>query len=81
MNRFLFLSSKIINPKYISHINLKPKKYEINLALTYPDGFIFFGSGFIDGSTYKYEVDEEKNPSDYKAVTEWLFYNNYTNKN
>lgn len=73
MNRFLILSYIIINPRHMSHISLKPKKYLIKLAHQSIEGLHFMGSGVISSERDSFEVCQEKSPKDYAAVTEWIF--------
>jgi len=73
MTRFLVLSSIIINPRHVSHISLKPKKYLIKLAHQSIDGAWLLGSGSLSSDRDVLEICEEKSPKDYAAVTEWIY--------
>jgi hypothetical protein len=72
MSRFLRLSTKIINTRYIETIDILPKLYKISFASKKYDGYIIFGSGGVDMMEHEVEISEEKEPNDYAAVTEWI---------
>lgn len=72
MNRFLKLTTKIINPRHIEYIDIKPKLFKISFASKEYDGYIFFGSGGVEMMKHDLEISEEKEPTDYAAVTEWI---------
>jgi hypothetical protein len=72
MNRFLKLTNKIINPRHIEYIDIKPKLYKITFASKEYGGYILFGSGGLDMTEREVEISEEKEPHDYAAVTEWI---------
>jgi hypothetical protein len=72
MSRFLKLTNKIINTRYIETIDITPKMYKISFALKKYEGYILFASGGIDITEHEIEISEEKEPVDYAAVTEWI---------
>lgn len=72
MSRFLKLSTKIINTRYIETIDIQPKMYKIALATKKYEGYILFGSGGIDFTYDDIEICEEKQPQDYALITDWI---------
>lgn len=72
MSRFIHLSSKIINSRHISWIDIKPKMYEINFSSVGIDGGFLLGGGSIDSYTHKIQVLDDGLDKDYETVTKWL---------
>jgi hypothetical protein len=72
LNKLLFLSNVIINPKYISHINVKPNVYEIVMACPDIDGSFLFASGGFQTTFKDITIDSNKSPTDYDAIKKWL---------
>lgn len=72
MSKFLKLSSRIINTNYINEIIVTNKKYYINILNFKVNGFFLVGSGGINSDNDEIVVCSEKNPSDFKIVSEWI---------
>jgi hypothetical protein len=74
MSKFIVLSKKIINPKFISFIEIKPKLYKINMVPKDISGFLIFGSGWldVDEDETNIRICADKNPDDYATFTEWI---------
>jgi len=72
MSRFIRLSSKIVNSRHISWIDIKPKMYEIHLSSIGIDGGFFLGGGRIDSFAHKIQVLDDGLDNDYEIVTKWL---------
>lgn len=78
MNKFLVLSKRIINAKYIKDILVEKNEYVITLATEKRfAGFMFVGSGFISNEPFeeiyinRYEKQEIIN-SDFDKVSEFI---------
>lgn len=72
MNKFLKLSTLVINKDYIYKIIIKPHIYNIYININVINGIMMFGSGYMDSKVEYYEFCEKKDPSDYKIITEWI---------
>lgn len=72
MSRFIKLSNIVLNVAHINKIDIGKNKYYINLLNNSPSGFYIFMFGVISSEYSNYIVCANKNPSDYKVVTEWL---------
>ena len=69
---FIKLTSMIINTKYITTILLKPSKYYIYIANHNINGFMLLGSGGLNSGKTEIKVCANKNPVDYKTVSDWI---------
>ena len=68
MSKFIKLSSRIINTKYIQYITIEPDKYYIELTSnSISGGFALFSS---DKNEIK--ICENKNPLDYRILHDWI---------
>lgn len=71
MFKFLRLSKRVINPIHIQYIAAYEDCYKIYMASVHVDGFLIFGSGFIDSENTYFKV-EKTNKDDYDSVTNWM---------
>ena len=76
MSRFLKLTNRIINIKYINQIYLNDKSYQICINTNNLSGFNLFGLGSIrwyDDSIYiNKDSEKESDKKDYQIVKEWI---------
>ena len=76
MSRFLKLTNRIINIKYINQIYLNDKSYQININTNNLNGFHFYFFGNIrcfDDSIYiNKDSEKESDKKDYQIVTDWI---------
>lgn len=72
MTRFLRLSSVIINISKIIKINIDKNKYIITVDKTTTSGFIFIGVGELNSELCDINICANKNPVDYKIVSDWI---------
>ena len=74
MSNFIKLTSIIINTQTIKNINIitKNSSYCINLTHQKLDGIILFTSGYITSIDYKIDICKQKDPLDYKIITDWI---------
>jgi hypothetical protein len=78
MTRFIKLTNMLINPNNIHGILIKPNKYIIRIISKSLQGNSWscgaFGLGTLSTlqDNYDMEVCENKNPIDYKIVSEWI---------
>jgi hypothetical protein len=73
MSRFIKLTKMIINSNQIRIINFdKPNNYVIHLVAKEFYGYVVLGSGSIQSSEPYITVCQEKDPEDYKIVSEWI---------
>ena len=73
MSRFLKLTKSIINANQIRIIDFnKPNNYDIHLVAKEFRGYLFLGSGNIESLEPYITVCQEKDPEDYKIVSEWI---------
>ena len=74
--RFLRLSPTfIINLNHVKDIVRDKNRYVISYAI--PDLRYHGLNG--DGPLHRYEIDEVKNPREYKSLTKWISYNDIEN--
>ena len=71
-NKFIKLSTMVINTSAIKNIRIDKNKYFINFISTDINGTILFGSGGISTDDDSISVCEIKNPQDYKIITDWI---------
>ena len=68
---FIKLSSRLINPAYISSIILKENMYTIKMLHFDMSGFTLFGSGSL--STHSdIHICKKKDPQDYGVMSNWI---------
>lgn len=72
MSRFLRLTDCILNTHHISRILILPNKYKILLTNHGTDGFLIGGSGVCKGAMDTLMICGEKQPTDYKHVSDWI---------
>lgn len=78
MNRFLVLSKRIINIRYIQDILVEKNMYTITLASGQNfSGFMIYGSGFISndnlGKLHIKQKEENESPDlDYDKVSDFI---------
>lgn len=76
MSRFLKLTNRIINIKYINQIYSYDKSYQIMINTNNLSGMNFFGLGSIrwhDDSIYiREDSEKESDKKDYQIVTDWI---------
>ena len=71
-NRFIKLSTMVINTAVIKNIRIDKNKYFINFISTDINGTILFGSGGITTDDDTISICGEKNSHDYKIITDWI---------
>jgi len=71
-NRFIKLSTMVINTSAIKTIRTDKNKYFINFISTDINGTIIFGSGGISTVEDTISICGEKNSQDYKIITDWI---------
>lgn len=68
---FITLSSRLINPSYISSIILKENMYTIKMLHFDMSGFTLFGSGsFCTHSDI--HICKKRDPQDYGVMSNWI---------
>ena len=76
MSRFLKLTNRIINIKYINQIYSYDKSYQIMINTNNLSGMNFFGLGSIrwyDDYIYiRKDSEKESDKKDYQIVKEWI---------
>jgi hypothetical protein len=72
MSKFINLSSCLINKLHIVEIIKQPSKYSIYLTNSHFSGAMFVASDHISSTSNIIEVCENKNPQDYKIITNWI---------
>jgi hypothetical protein len=76
MSRFLKLTNRIINIKYINQIYLNDKSYQIFINTNNLSGMNLFGLGGIrwyDDFIYiNKDSEKESDKKDYQIVKEWI---------
>jgi len=72
MKQFINLSSTVINKLHIAEITRSPQKYRIYMSYNNFRGALFFSSGFVSSIYNIVEVCEQKNPNDYKKITDFI---------
>jgi hypothetical protein len=77
--RFIRLSSSIINPRFIEHIEIKENLYIISLSNISINGTSFFNFGWINSSVKQFGICSKNDPEDYKIITKWLDANTFKN--
>jgi hypothetical protein len=71
MNKLLKLSNIAINVSHISVIHITKNKYTIHINNFRTDGFMMFGSGWLDTYEKIVEVNKDNHP-DYFKVSEYI---------
>lgn len=77
--RFIRLSSTIINPRFIEHIEIKENLYIISLSNISINGTSIFSLGWINSSVKEFGICYHNNPEDYRTITKWLDTNTFKN--
>ena len=72
MVKFIKLTHMIINSTHINKILIKDNKYYIHVLNNNIGGFMLFSSGSISSQDDVYEVCPEREPLDYKIVSDWI---------
>jgi len=72
MNRFIRLSSRIINTEKIIQIKIYPNRYYIDISHYHINGFNFFSIGNIASTYDTIIVCNREHPADYNIMTEWI---------
>lgn len=69
MNKFIRLSTRIVNPRHIEQIVLSADKYMIYMSNRDIDGFFIFGSGGVNTTDGNYiKVCKKTSPVDYDII-------------
>lgn len=76
--RFIRLSSSIINPRFIEHIEIKENLYIISLSNNSINGTSIFSLGWINSSVRQFGICSKNNPEDYRTITKWLDANTFS---
>lgn len=72
MSKFIKLSSVIINTNSIYKIVIHPKVYNLFFMKDHISGFHLLSIGSLSSTEYTHSVYEEKEPDDYKIITDWI---------
>ena len=72
MNHFIKFQSMVINTIRITKIDMDCNKYCIHLTNNNINGFFLFSSGSIASRDEKIDISKDKDPSDYKVLTDWI---------
>ena len=72
MKLFINLTSCLINKLHIVEIIKQPSKYRIYLTNSHFSRTMFFASGHMSSHNNIIEVCENKQPQDYKIITNWI---------
>jgi hypothetical protein len=72
MSKFINLSSCLLNKLHIVEIIKQPSKYRIYLTNSHFSGSMIFTSGYISSDSNIIEVCENKQPQDYRIITNWI---------
>ncbi len=72
MSKFIKLSNVIINSNSIYKIVIRPKIYDIYFMKDHISGYHILSIGSISSTEYTHPVYEEREPEDYKMITEWI---------
>jgi hypothetical protein len=72
MNKFIRLSTRIINPRHIEQILVSNEKYTIHLVNHKLDGFFMFASGGLNTDDNSFQVCRNKNPTDYDTIRRFI---------
>ena len=76
MSRFLKLTNRIINIKYINQIYINDTSYQIYINTNNLSGINIFGLGSIrwqDDSIYiREDSEKESDRKDYQIIKEWI---------
>ena len=75
MRQFINLTTTVINKLHIVEITKSPQKYRIYLSNNNLSGGMLFWSGYISSVYNIVEVCEQKNPPDYKKITDFIVSN------
>lgn len=73
MSKFLKLTENIINTSQINRIRILSNKYQILIMNNGTDGFMIGGSGMHKACMDTIYVCAEKDPNDYKKVSDWIY--------
>ena len=71
MKHFINLTNVVINKFHIVEIIKKPNKYLIMLSNNHMEGSGAFTFGVILSKDNVIEINDTRNPSDYKKITDW----------
>lgn len=77
-NKFIKLTSQIINLSQIKTIDLSPGKIYINMTSNDFTGFIFYGTGHFWTREPTITICKQAHPEDYLVMDQWI---NKLNKN
>jgi len=72
MSKFIKLTSMILNTRHINRIIVESNRYYIYINNINIDGFMLFGSGFIDSYNQKITICQTNKPEDHKTITDWI---------
>ena len=72
MQKFIRLTTTVINSNYINRILILPNKYYIYMNNHKIDGSIILGSGGVSSTEEYIEVCVKANKEDYKIISNWI---------
>ena len=72
MSNFIKFNNLLINTSKIKTIEMTNNTYIITLTTHTLDGFILFSSGYFKSINDKFELCENKDPKDYKILSDWI---------
>ena len=72
MNRFLKLSTMVLNTHKIIKIEKYGSKYQVHLDPISLDGLMLVGSGWIKTENNIITICQKKNDLDYKIMENWV---------
>ena len=72
MNRFLNLSTRVLNKYYIVEIVKEPRKYIISTSYKEIHGFMLFSIGNLSSKQQSIEICETNHKEDYDKITEFI---------
>lgn len=73
MSRFIRLTNKIINTSQIVNIKIEQTKYYMFMSNNTISGYFIISLGQINTTDNIIEICKDKDPNDYKIVTEWIY--------
>jgi len=72
MQKFINLSSILINKSYITYILKKPNKYIIYVNKYNVNGFTVVGNGQLYSNIDYFEICEKNNKNDFDIITNFI---------
>ncbi len=79
MSQFLKLTKRIVNVNHIERIYIDTSKYHIYTTASSFSGLFFGVIGSITSCDDSITICQEKDPEDYKTITNWINQMKYVN--